>query len=45
MLSDIVNFLKSAKSCVDTIISELEEFKKLESNGMKKIDLFIEIIK
>lgn len=45
MLSDIVNFLKSAKSCVDTIINELEEFKKLESNGMKKIDLFIEIIK
>jgi hypothetical protein len=45
MLSDIVNFLKSAKSCVDTIISELEEFKKLEANGMKKIDLFIEIIK
>ncbi len=45
MLSDIVNFLKSAKSCVDTIINELEEFKKLESDGMKKIDLFIEIIK
>ncbi len=45
MLSDIVDFLKTAKSCVDTIINELEEFKKLESNGMKKIDLFIEIIK
>jgi hypothetical protein len=45
MLSDIVDFLKSAKSCVDAIISELEEFKKLEANGMKKIDLFIEIIK
>lgn len=44
MLSDIVDFLKSAKSCVDTIIKELEELKNLEKNGLKKINLFIEII-
>jgi hypothetical protein len=45
MVGDIIDFLKTAKSCVDTIIKELEELKDLESHGMKKIDLFIEIIK
>ena len=41
----IIEFLKSAKSCIDTIISELEELKELEEHKMKKINLFIEIIK
>jgi len=44
MIGDIVEFLKTAKGCVDTIIKELEELKELEEHGMKKIDLFIEII-
>jgi len=45
MIGDIIDFLKTAKGCVDIIIKELEELKDLESHGMKKIDLFIEIIK
>lgn len=45
MIGDIIEFLKSAKTCVDTIIKELEELKELEGHKMKKINLFIEIIK
>lgn len=44
MVGDIIEFLKTAKSCVDTIIEELKELEKLESHGLKKIDLFTEII-
>lgn len=45
MIGDIVEFLKSAKNCVDIIIKELEELKDLEEHKIKKINLFIEIIK
>ncbi len=44
MLTDIIDFLQSAKRCVDTIIKELEELKDLKEHKMKKINLFIEII-